>query len=274
MKTILLLFILITLQSEHSKSQTLVTHGFEYLNYLNSPAGYWAQISFSSMTFDRNDDLNFVKSGIRSAIIETSATQGGFCNLISNTFAVEAGKTYRISFWYRAKTAADSCQINLQILPGQYVGTTLATPWTKSGINNTTFAEQVIDYVAPASQTITINFNAGGIAGKGGLFLDDIAVNVLTATAVSNVNMERWAFVTRFTDNPAAQSVTIQFNDNYKGTAQVIVMGINGTVYSSKQVTVNNSNATLYTNQLAAGNYILRVVGLKGKTATLRFVKK
>jgi Secretion system C-terminal sorting domain len=275
MKKTLLLSLSALLLFTVVNAQVLVSHGFENSNLTSGPTGSWAQISFSPLIWEVNNTTTYVKSGIRSAVIATTVTDGGASNLITHSFAVEAGKTYRITFWYRAKNATDDTRLFVDLLPGQVLGTTLAQLLSKPNINNTTYQQQIIDYTATQTRTVAVNFNGGGFVNTGSLYIDDVEISVLITTATNEYSLVKNSMLKHIVGNPSNNNLSIQFNENFIGLANVQIMNANGIAMMNKQITVNNTTSiqSIPVNHLPSGIYFVKVTDQKGQSSSLKFLK-
>ncbi len=106
--------------------------------------------------------------------------------LFTPPLSLTAGQSYRIRFWYRARSASYVEKLELKYgAAATAAGMTSATIFSNTNIINTTYSEGTSSsFVAAASGIQYIGFHVFSDADKYDLYIDDVTIEVVSSCAV------------------------------------------------------------------------------------------
>ncbi len=193
-----------------------------------------------------------------------TAANGANDWLISKCIQLDATKTYKLSYWYKAKSASypESMSVYIGTAP---VSTSLTTLLSDlPSITTVTYTEDVVNFTVPTSGVYYLGWLCNSAADMYVLYLDDI--NLTDATGIEEVSAS--ATVSAY-PNPAGDKL------NVKSTEKIVSIKIYNPfgqlVYSNL---IDNKNATINTSNLADGFYYLNVETASGVSTQKIAVKK
>ncbi|HNW88657.1 MAG TPA: CARDB domain-containing protein [Bacteroidales bacterium] len=117
-------------------------------------------------------------TGNYSAQFYNGAANTGEDWLFSRCFYLQAGKTYSLSFWYRAYSASYPQTITLKYGNAATSAAMTTTLTTLTGIANIVYQRSTSQFVAPASGTYYFGWS-GAVGSQYYAFVDDINVKII-----------------------------------------------------------------------------------------------
>ncbi len=118
------------------------------------------------------------KSGVRSMLYTYEATGVHPANAWAFTSALNLtmGTNYRISYWYKARSASFPEKLKVTIGTAQTVAAATTTLATHDPITSTVYAESVITYMPPSTGTYYLGFHAFSGPDEFDLNVDSVVV--------------------------------------------------------------------------------------------------
>lgn len=165
-------------------SQVLLSEGFES-SFV--PTG-WTRIN-NSTTGGRDwlasDDATVTDgpytayAGNKFMIYEYTSASAANAWMITPAIALTSGSTYKITFWYRVRSASFPEKLKVTIGSSATVAAQTTALWTNNGgasLSNTSYVQATINYTATATGNSYFGFNCFSAADQWALQVDDIAI--------------------------------------------------------------------------------------------------
>ena len=165
------------------KAQTILSESFEG----TFPPTGWALVNASTQTppgspWAQNTASLYAVSGTKSMFYAYESTGVSDANAwaFSAPLNVTTGTTYRVSYWYRARSATFPESFKTTIGNAQTVAAATTVLATHSGINSTVFAESVVNYTATSTGALYLGFHCFSPADQWNLYVDSVVVQQLS----------------------------------------------------------------------------------------------
>lgn len=165
--------------------------------------------------------------------------------VISTCINFEAGKTYQLSFYYKAQSASYPEKMSVWI-GSDNVSTALTTQITDlPNINQTSYQMQTVNFTVPSTGVYYIGFKCYSLADMWLLFLDDINITEVSAINEASAGFEMYP-------NPAKEVLNVVSTSEVSKVRVTNMLGavVYESVATGKEIRVNTSS-------LNAGMYIL-----------------
>lgn len=126
----------------------------------------------------------------------------------------ETGETYVLNFSYRARNAGFNESFQVRLTDAVSVSATVNTLlFSNTSFNNTTYADQSIEFTAPSSGVYFIAFRSNSASGRRGMHIDDVSLSNKSIYWTGNSSTD-WNDASNWSSNipTAASDVTIPEN--------------------------------------------------------------
>ena len=184
--------------------------------------------------------------------------------LYTPSIQMTAGKSYTLSFWYRAEVfGSTSERLKIHVATENSAEEMLTSDpiWDNANINNTAYQQATITYTPGNSETLYFGFHYYSLDFQFILLLDDITIS---EDEVSSVAPPLPKDQYRILENPVVDQISLQFREATDHPAQVVLYNLEGRAIHQLSLAQGSTNLSLATHSLPKGYYILRVVAMDG----------
>jgi len=165
------------------------TEGFENVTF--PPAGWAIEDLNAGNTWNRSTSAP--NSGVASARYNYHSTIAADDWLFSPALTFTAGKTYSVTYYYKAQSATWTEAMNVFVGSAQNAAGMDSMLADHPVIGNTTYTSNTITYTAPSTGQYFLGLHCYSLADQWNLFVDDITVNEMqdndyAVTSLDQVN--------------------------------------------------------------------------------------
>lgn len=163
--------------------QGVLSMGFE----ASDDESVWVTINNNgdAQEWDIDGTLN-PNSGSEAANYRRSNSDAADDWIITPCLDFETGKSYQVSFYYRAQNSGFAERLTVYLMSDQTAGSTVNTIVDLNTFNNTSYQQSVNTFTVPSSGTYYIGFQAASPASRRRLYLDDILIKDETNNWLGN----------------------------------------------------------------------------------------
>ena len=184
--------------------------------------------------------------------------------LYTPSIQMTAGKSYTLSFWYRAQTFGNTSeQLKIHIANTNSAAEMLTSDplWDKSNISNTDYQEARITYSPGNSGIHYFGFHYYSPDFQFILLIDDVTIEEDGVSSIAPLLPKDHY---RVLQNPVVDQINLQFSKATDTPAQAVLYNLEGRPVHSLRMAPGSTELSLATQQLPKGYYILRVLAMDG----------
>jgi len=156
----------------------LLSEDFEGVTTPNFPPGWAVTNDGSGNQWHTYNNSTYARSGSIFARYNYSSSYPADTWFFTGSLSLNAGSTYNLSFWYRARSSTWEERMEVYICTGQTSADTVAGGqlWDNNNIVNITYLEANESFSPPSTGIYYIGFHCYSLAYKYDLCVDDITI--------------------------------------------------------------------------------------------------
>jgi len=222
-------------------AQTLLQEDFEGCTPPNFPSGWAVENSNSdsnSFVVDTSSTYNHTPGGSKMAKYTYNITNAADDWFFTSGLSLSSGTTYRLTFWYRARSSIFPEKLEVKIGDAQSSSNMSTQLWVDSLIDNTSYEQATVNFTVSSDGTYYLGFHCFSDADMWNLYVDDIEVIVAPTTDVAADSMHFPTAPFAVNDAETVRAYISNQTSNATGSFNVY-LAVDDSVVSSQSVSLD-----------------------------------